>query len=134
MLPDEVGELAFADAPGPPCVYKDRDGVRDPYRVGELHEAALGETRGHDIFGDVARHVCRGAVNLRRVFARKSPSAVWGIAAVRVYDDFAPGQARVTLRATRDEAARGIYVVLGLFVAQFRGYCRVDHLFEYLFT
>src|SRR5947209_14854090 len=134
MLPHEAGEAALAHAPGPPRVYEDGDGVCDTNRVGQLHKAALRETCGHDVFGDVACHVCRRAVYLRGVFARKCTAPVRRVPPVRVYDDLAAGQPRVALRPARYEAARGVDVVLRLSVAQLGGDRRIDHLFKYLFT
>ena len=64
-------------------------------RVADLNLQPVGRAGGHQVLGDVAHHVGRGAVHLRRVLAREAAAAVAGDAAVGVHDDLAPGQAGV---------------------------------------
>ena len=76
--------------------------------VGQLDLAAVSETGGDNVLGDVAGRIGSTAVHLRRVFARESAAAMACPAAVRVDDDLAARQARVALRSADDELARRI--------------------------
>ena len=86
--------------------------------VGQLHEAALGESGGNDVLGHVARGVGGAAVDLRRVLAGERAAAVRGAATVGVDDDLAAGQTGVRLRAADDKAAGGVDEIAGLLVEQ----------------
>ena len=88
--------------------------------VGQLHFAAVGQSGGHDVLGDVPGHVGRAAVDLGGVLAAEGPAAVPGPAAVGVDDDLPPGQAAVAVRAAHHEPAGGVDVVGDLAVAQAR--------------
>ena len=81
--------LALGDLAGAVGLDHDRDGLRHADRVGHLHLRALGEPGGHDVLGDVARHVARRAVDLRRILAGEGAAAVRARAAVGVDDDLA---------------------------------------------
>src|SRR6185369_3295130 len=85
-------------------------------RVADLNLAAVGNARGDDVLGDVARSVGGRAVDFRRILARERAAAVTGPAAVGVYDDLAPGQAAVADRTADDEHAGRVDVVLGALV------------------
>ena len=74
-------------------VDQNADWLGDADSVGELHFAAVGQAGGHDVLGDVARHVGGGAVDLGRIFAAEGAAAVAAHAAVGVDDDLAAGQA-----------------------------------------
>ena len=82
-----------------------RDRLGDADGVGELHGAAIGQIGRDDVLRDVARHVARRAVDLRRILARERAAAVRGRAAVGVDDDLAAGEAGVAVRAADHEAA-----------------------------
>ena len=96
--------------------HADRIGHAD--RVGELHFAAVGESAGDDVLGDVARHVGCGAIDLGRIFSAEGAAAVTSHAAVGVDDDLASGESGVAHGAADDEASRGIDVILRVFVEQ----------------
>src|SRR5579872_1359137 len=96
------------------------DRIRDADSVGELDFAAVGESAGDHVLGDVARHVSSRAIDLGRIFAAESAAAVTSHAAVGVDDDLAAGESGVAHGATDDEASRGIDVVLGVFIKKLR--------------
>src|SRR5580704_4339738 len=54
----------------------DRGRLRDSDGVGDLHLAALGEARGHDVLGDVACCVGGGTIHFGRILARERAAAV----------------------------------------------------------
>src|SRR5690606_41002454 len=105
-------DLLVVDAAGAVGRHPDRSGLGDADRVGDLHQAAAGETGRDDVLGDVARRVGGRAVHLGRILARERAAAVRGGPAVGVDDDLAPGQATVTLRAADHEAPGGVHQVL----------------------
>ena len=89
-------------------VDQDRHRLGDADRVGQLDHAALGEAGRDDVLRDVARHVARGAIDLRGILAGECAAAVRRGAAVGVDDDLAAGDAGVAVRAADDEAAGGV--------------------------
>ena len=80
-------------------------------RIGQLHLAAIGQPRGHDVLGDVAGHVGGTAVDLGRILAAERAATVAAPAAVGVDDDLPAGQAAVAVRAADHEAAGRVDVV-----------------------
>src|SRR5271155_2185053 len=98
--------------------------------IGELHFAAVGELCGDDVFGNVARHVGCGAIDLGRILAAESAAAVAAHASVGVDDDLASGKPGVTHGTADDEASRRIDVVLGIFIEQVRGNHGLDHVLQ----
>ena len=110
--------LASGDLAGPERVDREADRAGDADAVGDLDLEAVGEPRGHDVLGDPAGGVGRGAVHLRRILAREGAAAVAGHPAVAVDDDLAAGQAGVAHRAARDEAAGRVDVHDRVGVAQ----------------
>src|SRR6185436_11357239 len=102
---DDLALLHLARALG---VHHHGDGVGHADGVGDLQLEAVGQAGGHDVLGDVARHVRRRAVHLRRVLAREGAAAVAPHAAVGVDDDLAPGETAVALRPAHHEPARRI--------------------------
>ena len=108
--------------------HADRLGYADG--VGQLDFAAVGKAGGHDVLGDVARHVGRRAVDLCRILAAEGAAAVTAHAAVGVDDDLAAGQAGVAHGAADHKAAGGVDVVLGVLVEQLRGENGLDDVLE----
>ena len=100
--------VASVDRAGAERLERDRDGLRDADRVGDLDLAAVGEAGGDDVLRDVARRVRGRAVDLRRILAAERAAAVPADAAVRVDDDLAAGQPGVAHRAADDEAPVGL--------------------------
>ena len=104
-LEDALGDMAGAVQIG-----VDRQRMGDADGVGELQRAAVGETRGDDVLGEIARGIGGRAVDLRRILAGESAAAVRGRAAVSVDDDLAPGEAGVAVGAADVELAGRIDV------------------------
>src|SRR5688572_22293975 len=129
-LADRGHDLVLGDLARAVGVGHDGDRVRHADRVGHLDLDAVGEAGGHDVLRDVAGHVRRRAVDLRRVLARERAAAVAAHAAVGVDDDLAPGQPAIALGAAGDESAGGVDEVLRLRVEQVGRDDRVDDLFQ----
>ena len=79
-------------------------GCANANRVGDLKLEARRQPRRDDVLGDIARHVCRAAVDLGRVFAGERAAAMPRDTAVGIDDDLAPGQPGVAERTTGDKA------------------------------
>src|SRR5437016_2137784 len=95
-------------------VNQNRDRFRDTDRVSKLDQTTIGKSRSYNILGDITSHVCRRAVDLGGILARKSTTAMRGITAVRIDNDLTTGKASIALRATGYEPASGINVILGV--------------------
>jgi hypothetical protein len=104
LLDDLLRDLAGAMGVG-----VDRQRLGDADGVAQLDRAALGEARGHDVLGEIARRVGGRAVHLGRVLAGKRPAAMGRRAAIGVHDDLAPREARVAIRAADDELAGRVH-------------------------
>src|SRR6266571_1344036 len=102
---DRLLDGFVADPAGAERVYANRHRVRVTDGVGELNLRAGGEAGSDDVLRHVAAHVGGAAIHLAGVFARKGPAPVPAHAAVRIDDDFAAGQTRVTLRSADHETA-----------------------------
>ena len=102
-------------------VHVDAHGLRHADGVGELHQALLGDARGHEVLGQIACGVGRAAVHLRRVLAGEGAAAVGAAPAVGVHDDLAAGQAGVAGGAADHEFPGGVDVEDGRAVEEFRG-------------
>src|SRR6185369_16491707 len=85
------------------------DGVR------ELNFATISQSSGHDVLGNVTRHVGGRAIDFGRIFAAECAAAVTAHTAVGVDNDLASGQAGIPHRSADYESACGINVVLGVF-------------------
>ena len=73
-------------------------------RIGQLNLRLVGETRSHDVLGDVASHVGSRAVNLGRILARERAAAVTARATVGIHDDLAAGQAGIAHAVRRSQS------------------------------
>ncbi len=111
---DRRFDLVVADRAGAVGVDIERQRLRHADRIGELDRAALGEARGDDVLGEIARDVRGRAVDLGRVLAAERAAAVRGRAAIGVDDDLAAGQAGVAVGAADLEAAGRVDVIVGL--------------------
>ena len=127
MLRDPGGKTLVADLPGAEGVHHHADGVRQADGVGQLHLAAVGKTRCHDVLGKVPGHVGAGPVHLGGVLAGEGAAAVAG-RPVGIGNDLPAGEAAVPGRAADDEAPGGVDEVRGLVVHQFLRQHRVDDL------
>src|SRR5262249_26219148 len=70
------GELALVDLAGAVGVDQHRHRIGDADRIGDLDRALAGETRRHDVLGEIARRVSRRAVDLGRVLAGERAAAM----------------------------------------------------------
>src|SRR6266446_9215039 len=98
--------------------------------VGELDFATGGQSGGHDVFGNVAAHVGGAAVNLGRILAAESATAVTAHAAVAINDDFAASETGVALRSADDETTGWVDEVNGLLVEHLNRQDFLDHFFD----
>src|SRR3954470_16203723 len=74
-------------------------------RVGELDRAALRNTGGDDVLGEVAGDIGCRAVDLGRVLAREGAAAMRAGPAVGIDDDLAAGEAGIAVGAANLEIA-----------------------------
>src|SRR5258708_6186752 len=100
---DEPADHLVVDGASAERLDVERHGLRDADDVRDLDLAARRETRGNDVLRDVARGIRARAVDLRRILAAERAAAVRRVAAVRVDDDLAAGEAGVAHWATDDE-------------------------------
>src|SRR5882724_98256 len=130
IFADDLGNFLFGNGCAAEAVY--HYGNRFSYAdgVGELDFGLGGQAGGDNVFGDVARHVARGAVNFRWIFAGESAAAMAAVAAVSVHDNFATSETCVAHRTADDEAASGVDVILGVFVEHRDGDDGFDDVFE----
>src|SRR5690606_26128679 len=117
---DVVGETVVLDLSGAEGVDKNTHRASDADCVGDLDFAPVGDTRSHDVLGDVARVVTSRTINLRRILAAECAAAVTTHAAVGVDDDLATGETGVAAGTADDETARGVDEVLGVLVEEVR--------------
>src|SRR6185503_14891255 len=71
VLADEFRELRRTDLSGSEGVNQHADRLRNADRIGKLNLSLIGESRSHDVLGDIARHVSCRAVYLCRILARE---------------------------------------------------------------
>ncbi len=83
----------------------DRQRLGDADRVGKLNRAAIGETRGNDVFGEVTGGIGCRAIDLRWILARKCAASMWRRPAIGVDDNFAAGQTAIAVGTADHEFA-----------------------------
>ena len=130
-LIDRVGDRFVAVLGGAERVHHDGNGLGYADGIGELYLTFFGNAGCDHVFGDVARIVCRAAVNLCRVLAAERAAAVTGKAAVGVNNDLSAGQTRVADGAADDESAGGIDKNLGI-PEQLRRNDGIDHIRDHI--
>src|SRR5262249_48685964 len=96
---DDLGDLLFRNSSGAFGVDHPRPGIGDADGMGELHERAVGQSRGDDVLRNVPGHVARGSIDLGGIFSGEGTAAVRRRAAVGVDDDLSAGDAGVAVRA-----------------------------------
>lgn len=99
----------------------DRQRFGDTNGVRELHQGSSGEASVDQRLGNPSGGVSSRSVDLGEVLTREGTTTVGTPTTVGVDDDLSTGQTGVTLGTTDDESARGLDVVDGLVVQQFRG-------------
>ena len=130
--PMSLWMTAELDLLGALAVDHHRHRVGDADGVGDLQLAALGETGGDDVLGDVAGGIGARAVDLARVLAGEGAAAVRRGAAVGVDDDLAAGEAGVAHGTADHELAGGVDddEVFEPAVVQVLGQDGLDHVLE----
>ena len=113
-LAHEAGDALIGDKPRAVRIDPHTDRVGHADRVGQLHFAFFGESRGDDVLGDMPGHISGRTIDLGRVLAAERATAMPAPAAVTIDDDFAPGQPRIAVRAADHESARRVDVVFRL--------------------
>ena len=107
-------ELGFVDVAGAVQVGVDRQRLGDADRVGELQGAAVRQSRGDDVLGEIARGIGGRAIDFGRVLAGEGAAAVRRRAAVSVDDDLASGEAAVAVGPADEKLAGRIDMPDGL--------------------
>ena len=129
VLPDDILELLVTDHAGTEGIDEDGDWIGDADGIAELDFALRAELVGHQVLGDVTGHVGGTAVDLRRILATESPTAVTTHASVGIHNDFPAGHASIASGASDDKAAGRVDVVLGVLGQHSRRLKhRLDHL------
>ena len=129
MLHKPARDLFIAHAPRAKRVDHHAHRVGEADGIGKLDLAAVGQLRGHNVLGEIARHVSTRAVDLARVLARERPAAVARHAAIGVGDDLAAGKAAVARGPANDKSSRRVDEILCVLVEQFRRQHRENDLF-----
>ena len=123
-----VGKCLVAHAPGAESFDHHAHRVCKADRIGKFDLATLGQFRGHDVLGKIARHIGARSVDLTRILARKGSAAVARRTAVCIGNDLAAGKSAVARGAADDKASRRIDEILRVLIEQFRRQHREDHL------
>src|ERR1035437_5681533 len=130
VLANQLGQLGLANPAGAEGLNANADRIGNANGVSQLNFCPLGQAGGNDVFGDVARHVSRAAVDLRRIFSRESAAAVTPGSAVGVHDDFAAGEPGLAHGSPDHKSSRRIDVVLGVLVEPLRRQHRLDNVLQ----
>jgi hypothetical protein len=93
---NEFADFLIRNTTRPKSVNQDAYRPRDADSVRNLNFAFLRETRRDDVLRDVARCVCRRAIDFGRVLAGERTAAMTGITALGVHNNLAARQSRIT--------------------------------------
>ena len=115
---NQLGEFDFVDFGGTKAFDANRYRASHADGIRQLHFKAIGQPSGDDVFGDIAGGIGGATIDLGRIFARECTTAVAGHATVGVDDDFAAGQAGITMRTTNNELTGGVDVHGGVLFHQ----------------
>src|SRR5882762_2674620 len=118
VRPYQTRNQLGVDLLGSESIHQYTNGFSYSDGVGELHFATIGQSGGHDVLRDIARHVGGRTVHLGRILAAERAAAVTSHATVRVHDDLASGETGIAHGAANDEPSGGIDVVLGVLIEQ----------------
>src|SRR5216684_6693605 len=130
VVTHQLLQLVFGDFSGTEGIDQNADRLGHANGVSKLHFATLGQAGSHNILGDVARHVTRGAINLGRIFAAEGAAAVTSHAAVGIHNDLAAGESAIAHGPADHEASGWIDVVFGICVEKMGGKSCLDYVFE----
>ena len=120
VVADDLDELSVALLASAVCIDEDGQGLSNTNGVRELYKATTSKATSNEGLSNPPGGVRSGTVDLGEVLSGESTSTVSSPTTVGVDDDLASGQAGITLRATNDEAARGLDVVDGTLVEEAR--------------
>src|SRR5215472_2290293 len=93
-----IGYLASAES-----LNEDGERTRHSNGVRDLYLEAIGQARGDDILGYIARGIRSGSVHFSTILAREGSTAVARHSTIGVPDDYVTSQARVTHRPPDDK-------------------------------
>ena len=105
VVSDQPFEAVGIDVFGSEGVHADGGRFGHSDRIAELDFATVTEFRRHQVLRDVACHVGRAAIDLRRILAAEGASTMSSGATVGVDDDLSSGEPAVSVGAASFEAA-----------------------------
>jgi hypothetical protein len=94
------------------------EGLGDSDGIGDLDQAAASELRGNEGLSDPTNSVSGRAIDLGGVLSGESTASMGTPTSIGINDDLATSETSISVRASNDEAARGVQVVDGLKTAQ----------------
>ena len=105
VLADDLDKLLRVLVGGTVVLNEERKGLGDTNGVGELDEAAAGETSLDQGLGDPAGKVGSGTIDLGVILSGESTTTVGTPTTVGVDDDLTASETGITLGTTDDEEA-----------------------------
>src|SRR4029077_19663080 len=129
-FPDRALQFFLVHLPGAESINADAYRFGMPDGVGELNFTSVSQTGGDDILCHPATHVSGATIHFRWVFSGKRATAVTSHSAIGITDDFATGDARVTLGTANYEPAGWIDQIGSLRIKPFRRHHFLDEKFE----
>ena len=96
--------------------------------IGQRHLAPAAQPGGHEVFGDVAGHICPGTVHLGGVLPGKGAATMGREHTVAVHHEFPSGEAGVGLRASKHKPPGGVQQDFGILIRGKRLQRRGQHL------
>ena len=96
--------------------------------VGQRHLAPAAQPGGHEVFGDVAGHICPRTVHLGGILPGKGAATMGCEHTVAVHHEFPSGEAGVGLRSAKHKPPGGVQQDFGILVRGKRLQRRGQHL------
>ena len=129
---DPMEDIRLGDGIGAVGFHIDGNGAGHTDGVAQLDFAAVGSACLHDGLGDVAGHICRGAVYLGGILTAECAAAVTGVAAVGIHNDLAAGESGIGSGAAQYKPPGGVDEILGFGIQHFGGDAGLDDLFDHI--
>merc|ERR1719499_77797 len=109
---DDVGDVICTQIAllSPVRFHEQGQWLRNPDRIGELHQCTLAQATLHHGLGHLPADVSGRPVNLRRILAGESATAMGTPTTVGINDNLAAGESGITLGAANDELPGGVDV------------------------
>src|SRR5690606_19834336 len=95
-------------------VYIDTHRVFNTDGIADLYQNLIGNTGCHQVLGNVTSGICCRAVYFRRILARESAATMCALATIRVHNNLAAGQSRISMWPTNNKFARWIDMIFDL--------------------